>query len=78
MGWTKNTGKKRCGIEAAQLAAERAKKTPEDIRAEKLAEDEYWEKEKEWIIQKEAEIAQLKKEVAEYHLEQEKKREKSW
>jgi hypothetical protein len=43
-----------------------------------LAEEEYWEKEREWIIQKEAEIAQLKKEVAEYHLEQEKKREKSW
>jgi len=70
--------KKDAELKAAQLAAERAKKTPEDIRAEKLAEDEYWEKEKEWIIQKEAEIAQLKKEVAEYHLEQEKKREKSW
>jgi hypothetical protein len=70
--------KKDAELKAAELAAEKAKKTPEEIKAEKLAEAEYWEKEMEWIIQKEAEIAQLKKEVAEYHLEQEKKREKSW
>ena len=70
--------KKDAESKAAQLAAEKAKRTPEEIRAEKLAEEEYWEKEREWIIQKEAEIAQLKKEVAEYHIEQEKKREKSW
>ena len=65
-------------LKAAQLASVKAKRTPEEIRAANLAEEEYWEKEKEWIIQKEAEIVQLKKEVAEYHLEQEKKREKSW
>jgi len=33
--------KKDAELKAAQLAAERAKKTPEDIRAEKLAEEEY-------------------------------------
>jgi hypothetical protein len=70
--------KKDAEIKAAELAAIRAKITPEEIRAARLAEEEYWEKEMEWIIEKEAEIAQLKKEVAEYHLEQEKKQEKSW
>jgi hypothetical protein len=39
--------KKDAEIKAAELAAIRAKITPEEIRAARLAEEEYWEKEME-------------------------------